>query len=110
VSSQASLLGGSGPLFIVARHLTDRLAQLEERLQGADDGVWTSYVETAHTLALLLPQLPPERQGALLTTKEMATRLGLSPKTLLKHRKTGAIRLPVQRGKFIRWRGDEAIR
>jgi predicted site-specific integrase-resolvase len=39
----------------------------------------------------------------------MAKRLGLSTKTLLKHKKAGAIRPTLQRGKLIRWRGDEAL-
>jgi hypothetical protein len=43
-----------------------------------------------------------------LTTAEMARRMGIAPKTLLKHKALGKVRPAIQRGKLIRWRGDEA--
>jgi hypothetical protein len=40
----------------------------------------------------------------------MADRLSVSPKTLLKHKARGDLKPAVQRGKLIRWRGDERPR
>ena len=61
-------------------------------------------------LLRLPPATAPGAPGELLTTKAMAERLGIAPKTLLKHTKAGAIRPAVHRGKLVRWRGTEALR
>ena len=60
-------------------------------------------------LILVVSNLAPERRGAYLTTAEMAQRLNLSPKTLLKHKANGKIRPAVQQGKLIRWKGTEEL-
>lgn len=52
----------------------------------------------------------PGGRGELLTTAQMAERLGIAPKTLLKHKAAGAVKPALQRGKLIRWKGDEAAR
>ncbi len=83
---------------------------MEARLAAGEEAAWPEFLEAAKVLALLLPALAPDQRGALLTTAEMADRLGISPKTLLKHKANGAIRPRVQRGKLIRWRGDEVPR
>jgi hypothetical protein len=97
-----------------ARRLGDRLAELEDRLQQGDADAWTPYLGTAQALATVLPAIAPERRGALLTTAEMADRLGIAPKTLLRRRKRGQVRAAVelgQRGRAaLRWRGDEVAR
>jgi hypothetical protein len=99
---------GAPALFGIIQRLTARLAQLEPRLEAGEEAAWSAYVETVGALALLLPQLAPERRGALLTTSEMAERLGVAPKTLLRHKARGLVRPTLQHGKFIRWRGTEA--
>jgi hypothetical protein len=68
-------------------------------------------LETLNALARLVPLLAPGAHGELLTTKAMAERLGISPKTLLKRKASGEIHPAVQIGArgvaAIRWRGDE---
>jgi hypothetical protein len=91
------------------RMLAERLARLEDRVRGGDEAAWGAYAETARTLALLLPTLAPERRGELLTTAEMAARIGITSKTLLRRKARGEIRPAVQAGKLIRWRGSETL-
>ncbi len=90
--------------------LGDRLKELNQRLEAGDETAWAEYRETAGALAEILGRLAPERRGALLTTAEMAERYGISRKTLLKRKARGEIRPAVQRGKLIRWRGDELVK
>jgi hypothetical protein len=92
-----------------ARRLTARIDALEERLAAGDDTAWLPYIEAVRTLALLIANLAPERRGAYLTTAQMAERLNLSPKTLLKHKANGRIWPTLQRGKLIRWKGTEEV-
>jgi hypothetical protein len=93
-----------------ARRAAGRLEQLAARLDAGDEQAWPAFLETARGLAEIVAQTRPERQGALLTTQEMADRLGVSPKTLLKHKARGVVRPAAQKGKWIRWRGDEVPR
>ena len=90
--------------------LAARLATLESELEDGNESRWADYIATVHALAAIVPSLAPERGGALLTTGEMAARLGISAKTLLRQKSTGGIRPALQRGKLIRWRGDEIAR
>jgi hypothetical protein len=83
-----------------------RLAARVEELLAADPPAWTELYAAVQALAAIEPRLG---QGEMLTTETMAQRLGLSTKTLLKHKKAGAIRPAVQVGKLIRWRGNEAL-
>lgn len=89
--------------------LAARLAELEAELAD-NDSRWADYIATVHALAAIAPSLAPEHGGPLLTTAQMAERLGISAKTLLRQKSTGGIRPAVQRGKLIRWRGDEIAR
>jgi hypothetical protein len=89
-----------------ARRLAVRLETLEGELDR-EPSRWPDYLATVNALAALVPSLAPERGGALLTTAEMAGRLGISAKTLLRRKADGGIRPALQRGKLIRWRGDE---
>lgn len=95
-----------------AQRLGERLAALEARLDDAPES-WAEYREVASALALILPQLAPERRGALLTTAEMAERLGIAPKTLLKRKARGEVRPAVVLGKrgraALRWDGSEMV-
>src|SRR5262245_61001921 len=67
-----------------AELLAARLERLEARLSGDDDAVWREYRETVTALASVLAQMTPGRNGGLLTTAQMAERLHVTPKTLLK--------------------------
>jgi hypothetical protein len=59
-------------------------------------------------LVTVSTHLAPGSRGELLTTQEMAKKLHLAPKTLLKRARRGEVRPALKRGKLIRWRGDEA--
>jgi hypothetical protein len=87
--------------------LATRLATLEIELEGGEESRWPDYIAVVHALAAIVPSLAPENGGALLTTAEMAERLGISSKTLLRQKAAGGLRPALQRGKLIRWRGDE---
>ena len=93
-----------------ARLLLARVCQLEERVCQGEEAAWAPYLATLATLAHVLDHVTPGRRGELLTTSQMAARLNLSPKTLLRRKARGEIRPAVQRGKLIRWRGDEVAR
>ena len=89
------------------RLLLARAGQLEELVCKGEEAAWVSYLATLDTLARVLAHVTPGRRGELLTTSQMAARLNLSPKSLLRRKARGEIRPAVQRGKLIRWRGDE---
>lgn len=95
------------------RLLEARLVELEGRLAG-DPGAWPAYLATLDSLVGLLAQLRPEAGGGLLTTKEMAERLHVAPKTVLAMGKRGQLRPAREIGKrgraAIRWRADEVAR
>jgi hypothetical protein len=89
------------------RVLTKRLTNLEDRVQTGDEVAWSAYNEVVRTLALLLSTLTPDRPGV--TTGEMAARIGITPKTLLRRKARGQIRPAMQSGKLIRWKGSEGL-
>ena len=96
--------------------LVKRLGQLQERLQTGDEAVWSEFLEVVKVLATLLPNLRPEAGGSMLTTKAMASRLGVSTKTLLRHKGKGRIQPAVEQGcgkgkggKLLRWTGQERL-
>ena len=93
----------------VAR-LQVRVATLEERLEAGDEGAWGPYCDAIEALAAVLPRVEPGGGGELLSTSEMAQKLGLAPKTLLRHMARGAVKPALRRGKLIRWRGTEVPR
>jgi hypothetical protein len=90
--------------------LVPHIEELDERIGRGDTSTWPEYRDALRTLAIVLDQAAPGRGGELLTTSQMAVRLGLSPKSLLRHKAAGSVRPAVQRGKLIRWRGDEVPR
>ena len=89
--------------------LVSRLEALHARLESGDQTAAADYCEAARTLAALLPLIAPEASRRLLTTAELAEKIGVSPKTLLRHKATGKITPAVARGKLIRWRGTESL-
>jgi hypothetical protein len=86
--------------------LAQRLEALEARIREGEDSVWPEYRETARALAEVLGRSEPAPE--YLTTSQMAGRLGVTSKTLLRRSAKGQIRPAVKMGKLIRWRGDEA--
>ena len=67
-----------------------------------------------YTLISVMAQTAPGARGELLTTKGMAARLNVAPKTLLRWKAAGKVRPAQQLGQrgraAIRWRGDEVAR
>jgi len=84
--------------------------QLSEQGSETHGDVWGEYAALAAALATVMARLEPGARGELLTTAQMAERLGIAPKTLLKHKAAGAVKPALQRGRLIRWKGDEAAR
>ncbi len=87
------------------RLLIARVAELEARVVAGDESAWSPYLDALQALAALDR---PER-GAMLTTAQMAERLGVQPKSLLRRVARGEVRPTLRAGKLIRWRGDEAV-
>jgi hypothetical protein len=85
--------------------LVERLDQLEAKLAAGDESAWCSYCEAAAALAAIAPTTVPGASGELLTTKQMAQRLGIAPKTLLRRAKAGQAE-PIRFGE----RGRAALR
>jgi hypothetical protein len=84
------------------RRLVARVQQLGAQLDAGEDR-WREYVEAVAALARLLP---PERQ-ALLTTRAMAEKLDISPRTVRKLGRAGkleGVRLGKRGTGAIRWR------
>jgi hypothetical protein len=86
----------------VAR-LQARLLDLERRLDAGED-VWADYRATLTALAELRAKVAPGGAGELVSTREMAERLGIKPKTLLKRKDKGELKPAFQAGRLIRWR------
>jgi excisionase family DNA binding protein len=94
------------PLERAARRLAARLGDLEARLD--DERVWPEYIATAAALAQVAAQTTPGSRSELLTTRQLAERLNLSPKTVLKRARRGEIQPALRKGKLIRWHRDAA--
>jgi len=86
-------------------HLVERLEQLGPKLITGEPNVWIEYAQTAAALAAIAPVTAPGANGELLTTAQMAARLAVAPKTLLRRAKRGEI-TPVRSGQ----RGRAALR
>jgi len=84
--------------------LAARLEQLEPVLTD-DAGAWQEYRETAVALATLATSAA--QRGDLLSTSELASRLGVSPRTVRRRKKSGDLTPALQLGKrVLRWRGN----
>jgi hypothetical protein len=88
------------------RRLVQRLQQLEDRLRAGDDAGWAAYADAAAALAAILTQIGQENAGHLLSTRQLADRLGVSSKTVLRRRKAGDLAPALQLG----LRGRAALR
>jgi excisionase family DNA binding protein len=85
------------------RRVLARLAQLTERLDSGDESAWSDFLPTVRTLRALVP----EERRPLATTKEMAARFNVTPKTIRKlgaRGKLEAVRLGKAGTGAIRWR------
>jgi hypothetical protein len=93
--------------------LSARLEALELRLDQGKE-LWPAYLATLNTWLAVMAQASPGARGELLTTRAMAARLNVAPKTLLKWKAAGKVRPAQQLGQrgraAIRWKGDEAAR
>jgi hypothetical protein len=80
-------------------------------LEEGQDAAWADLFQAINTLATVAPMVAPGARGELLSTKEMAERLGIAPKTLLKRKSRGQVTPALQLGRrgraAIRWKGDE---
>ncbi len=85
--------------------LVERLGELEARLAAGDEDQWPAYCQAAAALAAIAPGTAPEARGQMLTTAELAERLQLSAKTVLRRAKRGELQ-PVRLGA----RGRGALR
>lgn len=85
------------------RLLMDYLEQLVVRAEQGDDGARAELAAVVSALATLAPQLT---SGRLLTTRELAERYGVHPRTILRKRKAGKITPALQLGN----RGRAALR
>ena len=110
VTAPAQAPGPDKRLERIAALLAGRVTDLEGRIHSGAADAWEPFLATVNTLAAVLPHITPGTRGELLTTKQMAERLGIAPKTLLKHKSNGAVKPALQRGKLIRWKGDEVGR
>jgi hypothetical protein len=89
------------------RRLLSRLRELEARLDGTSDDAWHDYLATVQVLVLLARERVP---GRLLTTRELATQLGVNERTIRRQRKAGALTPALARGRVIRWATDSVPR
>ena len=96
--------------------LVEKLEALQNRVQAGEEGAWQELLQVTATLVAVHQALSPERGGSLLTTAEMAARMGIAPKTLLKHKAAGRIRPATEHGggrgrggKLLRWSGQERL-
>lgn len=96
-------------LLVAERHLIERVHQLDEAGQCSRE-----FVDVAHALAVVVAQLRSD-PGELLTTREMAQRLSIAPKTLRRKAQAGEIAKPINLGQnglgrrgrsVLRWRAQ----
>lgn len=90
------------------RRLVERLEQLAARVDAADEAAWDEYSRTAAALAAIAKETAPGAHGELLTTRELADRLRLSPKVVRRKAARGELG-GVERIQLAR-RGPGALR
>jgi hypothetical protein len=103
----------TGPVALLDRAralLTARVNELETRVRHGDENAWPAYLAVVSALSALVADTAPGRRGELLSTRQMAERLGIAPKTLLRRKARGDVRPAMQAGKLIRWKGTETVR
>lgn len=104
------LYGFAGLLDRSARMLSRRVEVLEDRLHhhdGADEGIWKAYVEAVAALVAVLGAVTGE--PTYLTTKQLADRLQVTSKTVLRRKKRGQLTPALVAGKLIRWKSGAGL-
>ncbi len=89
--------------------LVESAEALRSRVEAGDQTALAEYCEVLRTLATIGRAVAPEATGGLLTTEEMAQKMGLSVRSLLRHKKAGTIKPTLQHGKLLRWSGRESL-
>lgn len=86
--------------------LLERLAELDAQLKGAGEAdTWLEYAQLLAALAAIAPATAPGGLDGLITTRQLAERVGLAPKTVLRRMKQQGVE-PVRFAK----RGPGALR
>jgi hypothetical protein len=96
----------SATLARISRRLEHRLDDLERRIDAGDESAWAELLPTLEAAARLDACLTPGAHGELISTKELAARLGVTPKTILKRKGKGQLTPALQRGRLIRWKAS----
>jgi hypothetical protein len=103
VNPAALALGALVPLLVA------RVEALRVRVAAGDGTAWAELVSTADLLLRLEAATAPGAGGALLTTSQLAQRMGVSAKTILRARKRGQLEPAAQLGQrgraALRWSG-----
>jgi DNA-directed RNA polymerase specialized sigma24 family protein len=73
------------------QRLIARLEKLEPRLEEGDPACWQEYAAIASALAAISPQLEPHVIADVLTQRELAERLDVSPRTIRRRIKRGEL-------------------
>jgi len=90
-----------------ANLLSARLAQLAARIDDGDETAWPDYLATTAALAQLAPATAPGANGALLTTRELAEAMNVSPRQVRRLKRAGKIAPVAQLGaRTLRWRAE----
>jgi hypothetical protein len=83
-----------------------RLEELGARVDAGDEAAWSTYLQTAATLATVA-QLAPSARGELLTTRQLADQMQISSRTLRRKAQRGEL-APIRLGNrgraALRWR------
>jgi hypothetical protein len=91
--------------------LTARCESLARKVREGDEAAWARYVAVLSTIVAVLERLDGQRErGDVLTTKELAQKLGMRPDSLLRCKRRGLVTPAVAHGKFIRWRAEDGLR
>jgi len=88
-----------------------RIAKRVEMLEvGLDAGRSTcpAYIDAVNALTALIPCVNATAASELLTTKQLAERLGCDERTVRRHKKAGRLKPAVTAGRVVRWRPDIA--
>jgi hypothetical protein len=91
-------------LIRAVNRVVEKIDKLEPHLDDPES--WGEYLNLVTILATIASQIRPEVTGELLTTSQMAARMNISAKTLLKRRAKGQAQPAVVMGK----RGRAAFR
>ena len=100
------------------RRVLARVQALEAQLDATDgDGLWTAYIEAVQALVVLVRDRQKQEPVRLLTTKELAQRMGVNERTIRRQRQAGILsptfigdRRSTRGRCLIRWNADAVLR